>query len=116
MSHAYPEQTPAEIHPQLSGYRVIDVREVEEWHGELGRIPGGTLVPLGELEQRQGELRGDRPLLVVCRSGNRSGKACARLLELGFEAPTNLAGGMLAWNEAGLPVERTDEGNEPPQR
>jgi rhodanese-related sulfurtransferase len=112
MNTGYPERTPAEIHPQLARYRVVDVREVEEWHGELGRIPGAALVPLGELEQRQDELRGDGPLLLVCRSGNRSGKACARLLELGFEAPTNLAGGMLAWNEEGLPVERT----EPPQR
>ena len=112
MSPAYPERTPAEAAAELERYRVVDVREPSEWHGELGRVTGSRLIPLGELEQRLDELRGEEPLLLVCRSGNRSGKACARLLELGFGAPTNLAGGMIAWNEAGLPVERT----EPPSR
>ena len=108
MSAGYPERGPSEVAGELERYRVIDVRELSEWHGELGRVAGAVLIPLGELEQRLDELRGAEPLLLVCRSGNRSGKACARLLELGFAAPTNLAGGMIAWNEAGLPVERTE--------
>jgi len=108
MSPGYPERGPAEVAPEIERYRVVDVRELAEWHGELGHLAGSKLIPLGELEQRLEELRGEGPLLLVCRSGNRSGKACARLVELGFEAPTNLAGGMIAWNEAGLAVERTD--------
>lgn len=108
MSVNWPEQTPPEIEPELERYRVVDVRELQEWHGDLGRIRGSSLISLGEIEERLDELRGEGPLLLVCRSGNRSGKACARLIELGFDPPTNLAGGMIAWNEAGLPVERTE--------
>lgn len=108
MSADWPERTPTEIHVELVRYRIVDVREPDEWHGELGRVPGATLIPMGEIEARLDELRGEGPLLLICRSGNRSGKVCAQLVALGFEPPTNLAGGMLAWNEAGLPVERTD--------
>jgi rhodanese-related sulfurtransferase len=108
VSTPYPERNPREVQPELADYQIVDVREPAEWDGELGRIPGSILIPLGELEQRLGELQRAGALLLVCRSGNRSGKACARLLELGFEAPTNLAGGMIAWNEAGLAVERAE--------
>jgi rhodanese-related sulfurtransferase len=108
VSPGYPERDPAEVAPELARYRIVDVREPHEWTGELGRIAESLLIPLGELESRLEELRGEAPLLLVCRSGNRSGKACLRLLELGFVGPTNLVGGMIAWNEAGLPVLRTE--------
>lgn len=87
---------------------VIDVREPEEFVGELGHIEGALLVPLDALERRLPKLLGytDRELLVVCRAGARSATASAMLRRAGFGKVYNLAGGMLAWVKAGLPVSR----------
>jgi rhodanese-related sulfurtransferase len=106
VSAGHPELGPEAARARLASLRVIDVREDHEWTGPLGRIPGAEHRPLGRLASHLDDLRGDRTLLLVCRSGKRSGIACARLLEQGFAAPTNLAGGMIAWRRAGLPVER----------
>lgn len=101
-----PEITAREAHAQLDTFHPVDVREEHEFHGPLGRLPGARWIPLGALEERLRELPKDRPILVVCRSGARSAKACTRLREAGFDA-TNLAGGMIAWNRAELPIEET---------
>ncbi|RNI19037.1 rhodanese-like domain-containing protein [Flexivirga caeni] len=88
---------------------VIDVREQNEW--DAGHAPGAIHIPLGELPARLDELpeSGERdPLQVVCRSGNRSGKAVAWLNQQGFDA-VNVAGGMKQWAFAGKPVV-TDSG------
>jgi rhodanese-related sulfurtransferase len=77
---------------------LVDVRERDEW--DAGRIAGSQLIPLSELVERQAELPDDRPLVVVCRSGNRSARVVAALAEAGYDA-TNLAGGLHAWLEAG---------------
>jgi rhodanese-related sulfurtransferase len=105
--------TPEEISVQqaaerMSEFEVVDVRGADEFVGPLGHIAGARLLPLGELEARASELTSDRPLLMVCRSGNRSGIACQKLAELGVPGAINLGGGMIAWNEAGLPVESGD--------
>jgi rhodanese-related sulfurtransferase len=105
VSHV-PEVRPAEVSGCLASYRVIDVRERSEFEGALGRIPGSEHVALRDLEARCEALRG-RPLLVVCRSGNRSARACALLAEHGNPDATNLGGGMIAWNLEGLPVDRS---------
>lgn len=73
---------------------VLDVRQPEE-HAS-GHIPGCTLIPLGELPERLGELPTDRPLHVVCRVGGRSAQATAFLRAHGLDAH-NMTGGMLAW-------------------
>lgn len=75
---------------------VLDVRKVEEW--AKGHIPGATHIPLEALPLRVSELDPQREWIVVCRSGNRSAKACAFLAERGFRV-RNLQGGMLAWKE-----------------
>ncbi len=87
---------------------VLDVREPEEFRGELGHVAGSRLVPLRELPGRAGELEAfrDREIVAVCRAGVRSATAAAILTGLGFERVSNLEGGMLDWREAGLPVER----------
>lgn len=102
-----PELTPAEAQPRLAELRVVDVRGAHEYFGPLGHIAGSLLLPLPDVESRARELPRGRPLLLVCRSGARSGKACERLAALGIGPVVNLAGGMIAWNQAGLPVEAT---------
>ena len=87
---------------------VLDVREPQEYTGELGHIPGSALIPLRELADRAGELIPHKagPMVVVCRSGVRSTTAAAILSGLGFEDVYNLQGGMVDWNDRRLPVER----------
>lgn len=87
---------------------VLDVREPEEYRGELGHIPGALLMPLRELAARAGELEPHkgRIIVAVCRSGVRSTTAAAMLYGLGFERVYNLKDGMLDWNDRGMPVER----------
>jgi rhodanese-related sulfurtransferase len=102
------EITPKEAADRLAEFVAVDVREGHEFRGPLGRIPGARHVPLGEIERRAGELPKGRPLLLVCRSGGRSGKACEQLAGLGVMPVVNLAGGMIAWNRAQLEVEHED--------
>lgn len=84
---------------------LLDVREDDEWSG--GHAPQATHVPLGSLDPAA--VARDRPIITVCRSGNRSGKAAATLAAAGFDV-RNLAGGMTAWAGSGLPVIRADGG------
>jgi rhodanese-related sulfurtransferase len=86
-----------------AGAFVLDVREPDEW--SQGHIPGATLIPLGELAGRVGELPRDRSIVVICRSGNRSAQGRAVLLGAGFPSVTSVTGGMTDWIAAGLPVE-----------
>ncbi|MEO7664044.1 MAG: rhodanese-like domain-containing protein, partial [Candidatus Limnocylindrales bacterium] len=81
---------------------LVDVREPGEY-AEV-RAHGAVLVPLSEFVQRFRELPQDRPLLMICRSGARSGQATTFLLGNGWPDVSNVAGGMLAWERAGLPV------------
>jgi rhodanese-related sulfurtransferase len=85
------------------GARLVDVREADELDSD-GRIAGALHVPLGELSQRAADLEGER-LVLVCRSGARSGMAADALRASGWEA-FNIDGGILAWERDGLPVER----------
>jgi sulfur dioxygenase len=104
-------QMPPEVLQRLLARRppplVIDVREQAEFRGELGHVPGATLIPLGTLAARAAELEHgkDARIVVVCRAGVRSSTAAAILTSLGFEDVSNLKGGMLAWRDLGLPVE-----------
>ena len=105
---SYAEASPLEALNELDGYRVIDVREDHEFHGPLGFIECAELVPLSTIDANSGKLAGSRPLLLVCRSGKRSGIACEKLQKQGVDAVTNLSGGMIGWNRAGLPVLHTE--------
>lgn len=96
--------TPSQL-DTVAGIRRIDVREPHEFNGPLGHLPGAELVPLGTLPLRCGEWNPEAPVLLICRSGGRSGQAAAFLKSRGFARPINLAGGMLAVEQAGLPVE-----------
>ena len=87
---------------------LVDVREPAEYAGELGHLSGSLLIPLRELMNRLSEIEEHkaRPVVTVCRAGMRSATAAAILGRSGFGNVSNLAGGLLGWNEAGLPVER----------
>jgi rhodanese-related sulfurtransferase len=104
---SFPEIAPADAHADLERFRVIDVREDYEFHGPLGCVAGAEHIPLSTVAANAERLSDSPPLLLVCRSGKRSGKACETLQELGIQTVTNLDGGMIAWNRAGLPVKRT---------
>lgn len=86
--------------------RLVDVREPHEWNGELGHIEGAELVPLATLEQAAKAWEPRAEVVMVCRSGGRSGRATAQLAAMGFSDVFNMVGGMLAWNDAKLPVAR----------
>lgn len=84
--------------------QIVDVREPNEWAG--GHIPDAIHVPLGQLTQRQQKLDPTRPVITVCRSGNRSMLAAKMLTNAGFGDVKSMAGGMVAWAKGGHPVTR----------
>jgi len=99
---------PAQVTPQEAaalrnqGAFVLDVRQASEWVD--GHVPGATLIPLDQLPARVGEVPRDRPVVVICRSGNRSAAGRDILLGAGFPAVTSVEGGIRAWESAGLPI------------
>ncbi len=84
--------------------QLLDVREDKEVAG--GHIADAQLIPLGQLKGRMEELDKGRPVLAVCRSGQRSGSACGMLRKAGFENVYNLRGGVMAWSSANLPLQK----------
>jgi rhodanese-related sulfurtransferase len=99
-----------EISPQeaqarvASGAYLLDVREQNEW--DEVHAQGAHLIPLSEFTQRYTELPKESEIVVICRSGARSGQAAQFLEQQGYHA-VNLEGGTLRWLEEGLPVERS---------
>ncbi|MEW4282328.1 rhodanese-like domain-containing protein [Priestia koreensis] len=73
---------------------IIDVRETDEV--AEGKIPGAVNIPLGLIEFRMNELDKNKPYIMVCRSGGRSGRASQFLESHGYDV-TNMDGGMLSW-------------------
>ena len=81
-----------------AGAQFVDVREPEEFAS--GSLPGATNIPLGQLNHRLDELDPKHRVVVLCRSGGRSTQAAQALTAAGFGDIVNLAGGMLAFQEA----------------
>lgn len=100
VSDLTPHEAAARLRDEES-WQVVDVRTPDERPD--GVIDGDVLIPLDELSARAGEIDPSRPSLIYCRSGSRSSMAVAALRAAGYDAH-NLAGGMIAWLEAGLPV------------
>ena len=82
---------------------MLDVREPDDY--DAGHIPGNTLIPMGEIPDRLGEIPTDVPVIVTCRTGNRSGQVVDFLREQGFTNVHNMDGGIVAWQKAGYEVE-----------
>ena len=85
-----------------TGAVVLDIRTSAEYAG--GHLPNARNIPLAELEKRLGELKSNKPVLICCASGARSGRALAVLEKAGRTDIYNLDGGLQAWSQAGLPV------------
>ena len=85
---------------------MIDVCEPNEY--QAGHAVGSKSIPLGQLDKRMGDLPKDKstPVLVMCASGMRAKRAAAQLRKEGYTNATAVSGGMRAWREAGLPVEK----------
>src|SRR5215831_5681689 len=75
---------------QAAGALLVDVRQPDEW--SAGHAPNARLIPLGSLAGRLGEVPRDREVLLIRRSGNRSGSAQRLLLQLGYEQVVNVSG------------------------
>jgi rhodanese-related sulfurtransferase len=88
---------------------IIDVRTSGEFEGELGHIPGAVLRPLKEIEDWEPEFdeKKENRLIMVCRSGNRSGVATQYFIDHGYNNIQNMSGGMLVWNELSFPIEKS---------
>src|SRR5580692_2594836 len=76
---------------------LIDVREPHEY--KICNIPGAKLIPLGEFPQHVGEFDPAADIVIHCRSGMRSAKACSVLRTAGFQHVRNVVGGILAWSD-----------------
>lgn len=97
---------PRDVAGRLAEFKVVDVREPAELVGDLGRIQEAVNVPLATVRAKAEAWDRGQKILVVCRSGGRSGAAAAELARMGFTDVTNLSGGMMAWASSGLPVVR----------
>lgn len=99
--------SPAQVQDWMStkkDLQLIDVRTPGEY--AQGHLGGAVLLPLSTLKVSLKGLDANRPLVLYCLSGNRSGQAVRVLLRQGFPEAKHLAGGILAWQRAGLPMTR----------
>lgn len=95
----------AQEYIQGQGAVILDVREQKEY--DAGHVPNSIFIPLGQLESRLDEINAHRnqTIVIICHGGKRSATACMHLRNHDFKQPLNIAGGILAWKKAGLPVE-----------
>ena len=102
----YPEVCdvdPKEVLEKGSQLYLVDVRQHDEFKGELGHVEGAKLVVLDTLPEHLGQIPKDQTVVFICRSGGRSARATAFALQNGFKEVYNMKGGMLLWNELNLP-------------
>ncbi len=81
---------------------IVDIRPPEEF--AKGSLPNARNLPADKVQARTGELKKDKPLIVVCANGKDAGKVAAQLRSSGFNEVFVLGGGLAAWREAGLPI------------
>jgi rhodanese-related sulfurtransferase len=97
---------PRTVQQRREELQILDVREDDEW--AAGRVDGAVHIPLNQLPTRLGELDRDRPVVTVCRTGGRAGKAAEQLTAGGWSAEV-MEGGMQQWERDQLPF-TTPEG------
>lgn len=89
--------------------QLIDVRQPDEFVGELGHIEGATLIVMDTIPDHLNKIAKDKTVVIVCRSGQRSARVSAFLAANGFDKIYNMAGGMIAWNQFGFPTSHKSE-------
>jgi rhodanese-related sulfurtransferase len=89
-----------------AGALLVDVREDFEW--SAGHALGAIHLPMMQVPTRMEELPRDAPIYLICATGNRSGRVAEYLTQNGFSRPINVRGGTVAWQRAGLPIDRED--------
>ncbi len=99
------EVLPSDVLDNMNDIQMLDVREPDEFTGELGHIKGAKLIPLGDLAGTE-DLDFSKPTVFICRSGGRSARATFWAMENGADKVYNMRGGMLAWNKEGLEIEK----------
>lgn len=99
-----PEVSARWLSNYIDDFRLVDVREPNELTGSFGKIEGVENVPLHSVANAFGAWNKHEPIIVICRSGGRSGQAALFLEEQGFTNVASLAGGMMDWNEQHLPL------------
>jgi rhodanese-related sulfurtransferase len=98
--------SPAEaVELRETGAEAIDVRRDYEW--DAGHLADSRHIEMNELTASADSIPRDRPVLFYCRTGNRSGMAAEAFRQAGFDA-FHIDGGLVAWVEAGLPLEPAD--------
>jgi rhodanese-related sulfurtransferase len=101
------DYTPKQVAELIAagGIQLIDVRQAEEH--DAGHIAGSRLIELADIPAQADTIDRDTPVIFYCRSGGRSAMATAALKQAGYDAH-NMAGGMLDWEAADLPMEPAD--------
>lgn len=97
---------PQEVQDSAAQLKLVDVREVSEFTGELGHVPQSELVVLSTLPEQLKNLPNDKTIVFICRSGGRSAQAAAYAKQQGYNNVHNMLGGMLLWNQLQLPTEK----------
>lgn len=100
MSNNPPVDVRTAFEKQQNGTLIVDVRETDEF--EAGHAAGAISLPLSELNDRYTEIPQTEEVLIICKSGGRSGQACQALGEANFNV-TNVSGGSLDWYGEQLP-------------
>ncbi len=90
---------PQEVNEKKEEVVLIDVRQPEEFTGELGHIPGAKLIVLDTLPEKLNLVPKDKTVVIVCRSGGRSARAAEFMQTQGYKDVYNMKGGMILWNE-----------------
>lgn len=106
---AFPQATPArgfyevtcdDVRNMDETMRLIDVRENDEVVGALAKLDRAEHVPMGEVPQHAGNWGKEEPLVIICRSGGRSGRVAAWLNQQGYTNVVSMAGGMMDWHNS----------------
>jgi rhodanese-related sulfurtransferase len=106
MKTSFRSFSPAELRELLNSgapCQIFDVRPYPEF--ATGHIPGARLLPLDEIPRRLSRIDRTSPVVLVCRTGKRSARARETLATAGFDQTFELTGGVLAWQQAGLPLD-----------
>lgn len=104
-AHGIPEVTCRWVSTNIDRFRLVDCREPSELEGPLGKLDDAENLPLRSLIDEVRDWDRDAPVVILCRSGGRSGRAALAMEEMGFSKVASMAGGMIEWNELGLPVD-----------